>query len=160
LEKAFPIWDEAKKDESGFVRGRVIPISGRLIRNVMPEVLINSFLKPSLPADAELLALDDMILRMHPGVTGYGSDAFCLCVISKEFDPVPEGHSFPVVDILTMSNPLPDDPKEIAVFSIPTDRPTEIQINKNSLRMEIPKNRETKDSLTIVLRPIECPKKD
>jgi hypothetical protein len=157
LRTAFPIvteeyWFTAKPGM------RLVPMAGALLRVTDASDLIAG-LRASLPADARLYDWDGAILRMRTGAGGVGSDTFCAIFASATW-PAHEPGAWldELIPIFHSDNPFPpigDEPLKIQAHTVHMSQRDihEFIVSKATHVLEIPRDRETEESLVIVIKP-------
>lgn len=154
LADIFPILDGMNRDhfdqlrELGF---RLLPMSGQFLRCVdQPELV--SKIRKAIPSDAVVITLDGQIVRVHPGIQGYGSDTFAICFGSKEWPVVPEGTLIPQLEMLIFGE-RPDLDRDILHrITVPVLDPSasyELRISKRAHRVDFIRELETEDQVIL-----------
>lgn len=132
---------------------RVLPVSSGLFDERDNGKFIRR-IKDSLPADTSLYSIDGRLYHMRYGASGIGADQICIVFGSSEWERLPSGLEFPLLEIAWIETAPKNDeiPHRYQLMNFINGGTYEIIVDKATQSLEIPKDRETESQLVIVVR--------
>ena len=126
---------------------RTMVLAGWDLRERGEELILRII--ETLPRDVRLYVIDGVVLRGDP----YGRDQWRLLFASKEWEWC-VASKIPEIQCLFIRDNADKEILDSILYYTRPDTSLDIKLNKKTHVLEIPKDRETEEYLTIVLRPI------